>query len=232
MFIHLLGGSLAALCGSVKIDRTHMSNESDKPGSATKRRPYRKRRRAESEEQTRRRITEAAVELHGTIGPARTTVKAVADLAGVQRATVYRHFPDEFALFGACSAHWASQHPLPDLEAWTAIADPAERLRTALEELYGYYLAGEQMLENVTRDAPLVEALQPSVEPFMAWLATATDALVRGRPERGRARDRVRAAIGHALAFGTWRSLARGQGLEQADAVRLMTELVDAAGRR
>src|SRR5215213_9482442 len=96
------------------------------------RRPYRKRRRAQLEAETRLRITDAAIELHGSVGPARTTISAVADRAGVQRATVYRHFPDEEALFDACSSHWMAQHPLPNVEAWKAITDPDERLRLAL----------------------------------------------------------------------------------------------------
>ena len=98
-------------------------------------RQYRKRRRAELEDQTRHRITEAAVRLHGSIGPARTTMSAVAREAGVQRSTLYRHFPTEAELFGACSRHWGSLNPPPDPAAWRQIADPAERLRTALDEL-------------------------------------------------------------------------------------------------
>src|SRR5215218_2212441 len=127
------------------------------------RRPYRKRRRAQLEEETRLRITEATVELHGSVGPARTTISAVAERAGVQRATVYRHFPDEEALFGACSAHWAAQHPLPDLESWGAIADPDKRLRAALVDLYDWFERGERMLVNVRRDAPLVPAMRAPV---------------------------------------------------------------------
>ena len=104
--------------------------------SPTRKRAYRKRRRAEQEEETRLRITEAAVDLHGSVGPARTTVSAIAERAGVQRATVYRHFPDEEALFAACSSHWAALNPPPDPAAWAEIADPDERLRRALSELY------------------------------------------------------------------------------------------------
>src|SRR5436853_2800585 len=97
-------------CGSVKIHRTVMPSE--------RKRPYRKRRRAEGEAETRQRITEATVRLHGTVGPARTTIKDVAAGAGVQRATVYRHFPDLESLFMACSAHWVSLNPPPDPAAW------------------------------------------------------------------------------------------------------------------
>src|SRR5215216_5914122 len=146
------------------------------------RRPYRKRRRAQLEAETRLRITEAAVDLHGSVGPARTTISAVADRAGVQRATVYRHFPDEDALFDACSSHWMAQHPLPDPAPWARIADPAKRLRTALQQLYRWYEHGEYMLENTTRDLALVPALRPSMEAFAGWVDQATDAVVRGRP--------------------------------------------------
>src|SRR5215204_5749017 len=121
-----------------------------KQSATGERRPYRKRRRAELEAETRVRITEATVDLHGSVGPARTTISAVADRAGVQRATVYRYFPDEDALFDACSSHWMAQHPLPDPAAWAKIEDPEERLRTALSELYEWYERGEYMLERTT----------------------------------------------------------------------------------
>src|SRR3954452_17664221 len=112
------------------------------------RRQYRKQQRAADEERTRRRITEATVALHETVGPLHTTVKAVADRAGVQRATVYRHFPDEGALFAACSAHWLEGHRPPDPTPCAAIADPEERLRTALSAMYRFYRDGESMVDN------------------------------------------------------------------------------------
>jgi AcrR family transcriptional regulator len=194
---------------------------------ATKRR-YRKRRRAQQEDETRRRITEAAVELHGTVGPARTTVSAIAERAGVQRATVYRHFPDEVALFGACSAHWMASNPLPDLAEWAAIADPGERLRVGLGELYAWFERGEYMLEKTTRDAPVVPAMQGPIAASARWSEAAIETLIAGRPERGRSRRRLRAALGHAVAFSTWRSLARQQGLSREDAIDLMADLVGA----
>jgi AcrR family transcriptional regulator len=189
-------------------------------------RPYRKQRRAELEEQTRMRITESAVALHGTLGPSRTSMSAIAEHAGVRRSTLYRHFPDEVAVFEACSAHWAADHPPPDLGAWAAIEDPDERLATALRELYAYYRSGESMLANLHRD----EALMPTVQQFFGayheFLAAIRDELMRGRGARGKARKRVHAAIGHALAFGTWRSLARDEGLDDAQAAELMCRLV------
>jgi len=191
-------------------------------------RPYRKRRRAELEEETRRRITEATVELHGTLGPARTTVSAIAERAGVQRATVYRHFPDDRALFEACSSHWGARNPRPDAGRWAEIADPEARLRTALAELYDWYDGTEYMLEKVARDAALVEAMRAPVARTAEWLAAAAGLLAAGRDDDG---PGVRAAIGHALAFDTWRSLVRRQGLAPAEALDLMARLAGCAAR-
>jgi AcrR family transcriptional regulator len=203
-----------------------------KQSATGERRAYRKRRRAELEAETRLRITEAGVDLHGSVGPVRTTISAVAERAGVQRATVYRHFPDEDALFDACSSHWMAQHPLPDAAAWVNIEDPDERLRVALGELYEWYEHGEYMLENVTRDVALVPALRPPMEAFRDSLNAAADAILRGRPERGARRRRVRAAVGHALAFETWRSLLSHQGLSRSETIELMEAVVHAAGRQ
>lgn len=205
-----------------------MSRESN----SEPKRKYRKRRRAELEDETRRRITEAAVELHGSLGPARTTISAVAERAGVQRATLYRHFPDEAALFDACSSHWAAQHPLPDLADWAGVADPEERLQIALNELYAWYESGQEMLERTTRDATLVPAMRSAVERRGGWFAEAIATIVRGRPERGARRRLVEAAISHAVSFTTWRSLVRDQNLSDSAAVDLMHGLVKlAAGR-
>jgi AcrR family transcriptional regulator len=185
-------------------------------------RKYEKRRRAEHEAETRRRITEAAVRLHGSVGAARTTVSAIADEAGVQRATVYRHFPDEDTLFEACSSHWIAENPPPDPAAWAQIFDPDERLRAALEDLYAYYERTEYMLENNTRDVAVVPALRPSMEQFMAYFGAVRDAIVRGARPRGRQRRLLEAAVGHAIAYPTWRSLVREQGLSRAEAIELM----------
>jgi len=184
-------------------------------------RTYKKRRRAESEAQTRLRITESAVHLHGTVGPARTSMSAVAEHAGVQRSTLYRHFPDEAALFEACSAHWIAANPRPDLEEWAAVADPDERLRLGLEQLYAYYERTAPMLENLLRDEPVHEVVRVRLQGLHAFGAAMAETLMAGRGLRGAARRRTRAAIGHAVAFSTWRSLVREQGLSRADAVEL-----------
>lgn len=191
-------------------------------------RPYRKRRRADQEAQTRQRITEAAVKLHGSVGPARTTIKGVAAEARVQRATVYRHFPDLESLFMACSAHWASLNPLPDPTTWRRIADPDERLRWALSELYDWYAWAEPMLTNVYRDAPLVPAIARAGQAFQLRFDALHAALMDGRRTRGRSRARAAAAIGLALDFTTWRSLTRERGLAHDEAIELMTALVAA----
>jgi AcrR family transcriptional regulator len=192
-------------------------------------RPYEMKRRAELFEATRLRITESTVELHGTVGPARTSISAVAERAGVRRSTVYRHFPDEAALFGACSAHWLASHPPPDVSHWRAIADPDARLSSALGEMYAFYGADPQMLENLTRDAAAVPVVGQLLEGFTTMLAAAAEILIAGRGTRGHARRRTAAAIGHALEFSTWRSLVREQGLDDGQAVDLMVKLVVAA---
>jgi AcrR family transcriptional regulator len=200
--------------------------------TSSERRRYRKRLRAEQELRTRQAITEAAMRLHGTVGPAHTTVSGVADEAGVQRATVYRHFPDEASLFQACSSHYASLHPPPDPSAWAEIRDPGQRLRHGLTDVYRWWEETEDMMSLVMRDAPLVEAMSAPVEAGRAYLGAVREALLRGRPERGKARRRTSAAIGHALAFSAWQSLVREQGLTNAEAVELMAALVESAAAR
>jgi AcrR family transcriptional regulator len=192
-------------------------------------RTYRMKRRAELEEATRLRITESAVELHGTLGPSQTSMSAVAAHAGVTRSTLYRHFPDESALFAACSAHWGASNPAPDPGTWTATADPDERLRLALDELYAYYRRTEGMLANLLRDQATVPSVQRLFSGFGDYLGVARDALVAGRRVRGKARTRTTAAIGHALAFTSWLSLTREQGLDDRQAADLMCRLVTAA---
>ncbi len=199
---------------------------------ADEKRPYRKQRRAEQEEETRRRITESAVELHGSLGPARTSIVAIAEHAGVRRSTVYRHFPDEEALFSACSSHWAAENPPPDLERWKAIEEPGERLRTALGELYAYYRNTESMMEKVLRDEARMPVLTQMLGPFRAYLEAARETLMEGRGVAGEDRDLVLAAIGHALSFSTWRSLAREQGLTNFETVGLMRAFAEAAAPR
>jgi AcrR family transcriptional regulator len=193
-------------------------------------RPYRMQSRAESQQETHRRITQSAVELHGTIGPSKTSISAVAAHAGVRRSTVYRHFPDEAALFDACTAHWAAANPPPDLGAWTAIDDPDERLTVALGELYTFYGRTELMLDNLFRDEATVPLVRERFAAFRDYFGAARDTLMAGRKLRGAARRRTQGALGHAIAFSTWKSLVREQELADADAVVLVRAIVTSAG--
>jgi AcrR family transcriptional regulator len=181
-------------------------------------RTYQQRKRAEDVAATRLRITEAAMELHGSVGPSRTTVSAVAERAGVQRHTVYRHFPTEADLFEACSTHFWQSDPLPDPEASTS-------LEQALDRLYAYYERNEAMYSNLVRDEELNATVRDAFAGFRDYLDAAVRVLGRGRPRR----KTVAAALRHALDFPAWRSLTRDGGLSRAQAVRLMAALVDAA---
>ncbi len=190
-------------------------------------RTYRMTRRAEQEALTRQRITESAVALHGTVGPSRTSMSAVAEHAGVRRSTLYRHFPNEAALFDACTAHWTTENPPPDLAAWGEIGDPSERLRRALEDLHAYYRRTEAMLGNLFRDETIMPLVAERFGAFRGYLAAAQQALVAGRRlGRGARAVRVRGAIGHAISFSTWKSLVREHGVSDADAVTLLCALV------
>jgi len=199
---------------------------------AHEKRPYRKSKRAELEERTRLRLTEAAVELHGSVGPARTSMSAVAERAGVRRSTLYRHFADEAELFDACSRHWAAANPVPDLGDWARVRDPEERLAVALAQLYAFYARNETMLANLLRDESSMPIVAERFAAFRGYLDAARDVLLRGRGLRGRARGEVGAAIGHALSFRAWQSLVREQGMRDEWAVDAMRRFVEVAARR
>jgi AcrR family transcriptional regulator len=175
-------------------------------GPAMKRttRSYTKVRRADAEEATRGRIVSAMVALHEEIGPVRTTVSAIAERAGVERLTVYRHFPDESSMLHACSAHWSSLHPPPAMCA--AGGDPASDCRRTILRLYDWYRANAAMLTNIATDAeriPLIATLMAPFEDHLDRMAAELD----GRWPRRSARRA--ATIRHALEFSTWRSLDR-----------------------
>jgi AcrR family transcriptional regulator len=185
-------------------------------------RTYELKERARRQAETRRRIVDAAVELHTTEGPARTTVSAIADRAGVERHTVYAHFPDERALFDACSTHWRAQHPFPAAERWTADVDPVARLRAALDAVYSWYeLVGDD-LAVLNRDAPVHELTGQLRARREEALESVRDTLVTSWPRR----KAIRAAIGHALELETWQSLVRRQGMTRRQAVDAMLSFV------
>lgn len=195
-------------------------------------RTYELKQRAERQEETRRRIVEAAVELHTTVGPSRATVTAIAERAGVTRPTVYAHFPDDRSLLEACSSHVRATVPPPDPDAWRSIADPGERLGAALRDLHGYYERLEPLLENVRRDAAVMPLVAEMNAYRVRYFEEIRELLLGGWPARGTARERLRRALGHALEFGTWQSLVRGQGCSADEAVQLLRAFVSAAGAR
>lgn len=190
---------------------------------------YRMKHRAEAELRTRERITESTVELHGTVGPAQTSVSAIARGAGVRRSTVYRHFPDEASLFSACTTAWVGANPFPDAPGWSALEDPDRRVLAALRSLYAHYRHTEAMMSNVLRDEATMPIVKRMLGGYRGYLDLARNVLMEGRTVRGSGRHRVAAAIGHALAFATWKSLAREQGLTDAAAANLMGRLVATA---
>ena len=197
------------------------------------RRRYELKERARRQEETRQRIVDATVGLHRDVGPAKTTVTEIARRAGVSRLTVYKHFPSDAALFGACSAQFIAGSPPPDPGGWAAIADPDVRLRTALAEQYAWFRANESMLANVTRDAALLPDLAEVLgsEQEAQYEQALRTALLAGRRLRGARRRRVAAAIGLALAFTTWQHLVRLEGLDDDGTVAdLMADAVAAAG--
>jgi AcrR family transcriptional regulator len=191
-------------------------------------RKYELKQRAESLAATRERIVEATVELHDSLGPAQTTISAIAERAGVQRLTVYRHFPDERSLFQACSAHWTAHNPKPDPSSWAAVDDPEARLRIALTETYAFYRSTEGMTGNIVRDLPSSPVLQEVAAPLTEYWQTVRDVLDRGWKSRGHKRALVRAVIGHAIEFETWRSLTRRELLLDDDAADTMVSLARA----
>ena len=200
--------------------------------SETIKRKYQLRKRAAAMDDTRRRITEAAVELHGSVGPARTTVSAVAERAGVQRHTVYRHFPTDDDLFAACSAHFTELHPFPDIEALRGEPDPVLRLEAALGELYEHYADTAHMWRNVLRDVELVPSISKAMAPFERQLDEAVRLLASGWGVRGARRALLAVAIRHAVDFRTWESLVQRGGLTNAQGAKLMRALAeDATGQ-
>jgi AcrR family transcriptional regulator len=202
----------------------HMTGQKKRPA----RRSYAMGRRQEQLDSMRLRITEAALELHASLGPAQTSISAIAERAGVQRHTVYHHFPDMTSLMQACTAHGMRTTGIPDPASWVAIEDPTARLRHGLGELYAYYAANARLLGNVVRDMPLLGE-KAGVEEFTEHMTGLFYALAAGWVDSPDSQRLRMAAIGHAMAFETWRSLT-GNGLSDAEASELMVGFVSTAG--
>lgn len=167
------------------------------------------------------------MELHGTVGPANTSLSAVARQAGVSRPTLYSHFPDEASLFQACTMHWLSQDPPPDPAAWLEIDDASERFGTALSQIYSHYARNEQMTGNVFRDMHLVESMRSFNVPLVAAsYAAMTEILNSAFDDGPELAARRHAIVSVAISFDTWKSLVRVEGLTNEEAADLMVHLV------
>jgi AcrR family transcriptional regulator len=192
-----------------------------------KNRKYELKARAEGQERTRQRIAKVAAGLHEEVGPAETTVAEIARRAGVSRLTVYKHFPDNAALYPACSAHYASEHPLPDFAAALAPEDPVDRVRSLLGTVYGdLYRERQGMMRNLYRD----RHLDPALDEFMGdnldvAIAGLADALVTAFEVEADRTARLRSLIAVALEFWTWDRLT-GEGMDDDAAAELMTEAI------
>jgi len=190
------------------------------------------RRRAERTGQTRARILEAVIALHEELGPSRTTVSAIAERAGVERLTVYRHFPDARSRIQASTARWLTDHPPPDPSLWIGELDPASATRSALERMFGYYRRTARMWSTASRERVENPDLRPTLAHLDAYLASVGDALVRAWSGDVASLE-AGALVRHALRFSTWESLAR-EGLDDEQMASLLVDWVTtvAAGRR
>jgi AcrR family transcriptional regulator len=199
----------------------------DARGSASKKkmaRIYTLKKRAEQQAETRQRIVEATVELHSSVGPALTTISMVAERAGVQRHTVYAHFPDERSLFTACSGLVEERDPIPEAAAWRDIADRRERLMAGIGEIYGWFERNAALLALVLRDAQHHQVTRETSQrqfgpPIAAWHEALGERLTA----------KQRAMLHVALSYYTWRNLALDAGLEQGEAVDLMVRAIECA---
>jgi AcrR family transcriptional regulator len=183
------------------------------------------RKRAERQDATRQKIVEATVALHEERGLIRTTVSDVAARAGVERATVYRHFPDERSLIAACTTHYFQRHPPPDPQQWLRIRDPEARLRTGLAEIYAFHRRTERMISSTVPDLPQHPVAREVVAPMFAHWQRVHEVLVAGWDTTEGNPGAIAAAVGHAIAFSTWQSLVRELGVDEAEAVEMMVML-------
>jgi AcrR family transcriptional regulator len=189
-------------------------------------RKYEMRQRAERQEETRQRIVEATVALHQELGLRRTTISDIAGRAGVERATVYRHFPDDRLLLSACIGHYFTRFPTPDPEPWQATADPEARLRQGLADVYAYHRVTEPMISRTRRDAPEFPEMLEIVAPITAQWSRIGEVLAEPWLTGDAHHVLIRAAVRHAINFPTWQSLVREQGLDDPRAIEVMVAMV------
>jgi len=192
----------------------------------TRKRAYRLSARAESQAETRQRIVDATIELHEKLGPAHTPITAIAERAGVTRLTLYRHFPDEAAIFAACTAHWAALNPFPAATLWDGIKDPAARAAAALAAHYDYFTDTGGMWAVVHRDVGLVKPIQAHFAQAEDHLRAVADSLAEAFGRKGAVQRDLRATLRHAIGFATWASL-EDNGLDNDGKVALVLQWLD-----
>jgi AcrR family transcriptional regulator len=195
-------------------------------------RKYELKSRATRQEATRQRIVAAAVELHEELGPARTSISAIAERAGVERLTVYRHFATEQEIFRACSARFDELHPLPDFTEWETIEDPFARLTLGLTQLYRYYADTERMMAAVIRDAPSTPAMQEPFARYQQGFRAMIELLVAGVATSGISAECVQLPIRLAVDFRTWQIMMREQGMDISEAVDYQLQIVRCSAGR
>lgn len=172
-------------------------------------RKYKKTKRAEQQEQTRERIVEATVALHEELGPANTSIKAIAERAGVQRLTVYRYFPDDLSIFQACTSHWLSFNPPPDAADWQDMANAKEKTATALLAFFKYYRGTETMWTGAYRDVEDIAALREVLQGFEGYIDQVRDSLLAPWKLKGKSKQQLSITLRHCLRFTSWQSLKR-----------------------
>src|SRR5262245_53982977 len=185
-------------------------------------RRYVLRARAEHVAETRARIVNAIMKLHEEVGPRNTTVSAIAARAGVERLTVYRHFPDDAAMFAACFHRYFELNPPPEPSTWAGEVDPLRRARRGLEDLYLFFARTEPMLRKVYRDVDEFGSLRKIMNQFDAHLRSLGDSLSAAWP-RDKAAPRRQAILRHATKFATWQSL-EAEGVDHKQKVALILQ--------
>lgn len=187
-------------------------------------RNYTLKKRAEQQAQTRQRIVEAAFDLHGSVGPAQTTLSMIAEKAGVQRHTLYAHFKDERSLFEACSGLHLEREPLPEIDAWRRINDLDQRLRVSLSELYGWYGRNAGVVGAVLRDAQVHDLTRETVAVTITpYMNECRDVLAETLTKQ------QSAILALALSFHTWQTLVQEQGLQSTEAAEVMARAIRCA---
>jgi AcrR family transcriptional regulator len=202
--------------------------------SMSSHRAYNLKIRAERQRETRDRIVAATEALHREVGPARTTIADIARRAGVERLTVYNHFPELAQLLSACQAHFLGAHPPPDISPRKGgNKSGLDRLESALVRLYGWFRANEAMEQNIHRDRNLLPELDQLLRQSadVVWDRAASDyaGLIAANP---RAVAAVRSMIRVALDFRTWQLLTRGGTTDRAAAQMLARAIGGVAAGR